>query len=395
MNKTLLAMLILAVFLSTGCHHWGDKGHPGELDITSIPCEKALAGKKWQYQVDAITTLETTLKYTLLDCSSGMSLSSTGILSWTPSEDQVGWNFAAVEVSDGQNEKVQYMEIKVEYPDGSNHAPVITSRPLKEAEIWKQYVYDVNVTDIDGDGFSFALAYKGDDSIQINQATGVITWIPEDSQAGETVRMVVVVSDDADPGQEFTEQDFTVKVVHAEAVPRIVSPAQVSAHAGYQYQYRAVAVDDAGGSIIYYLPIAPDGMTVNSVSGIISWLPGSSDIGNHAVILRASNGENTATQNFMLQVFTDDEPRFTTSPVLNVLENESWSYSPVVEYSGNGSMTFSLEQAPVDMTINSLSGEVEWTPAAESDEFNAIIIAVSDGVVIIRQSFTLQVTRQD
>lgn len=389
------ALAFFSIFLVLGCHHWDEKGYPGDLEITSTPYEHALVGKTWRYQVDAKTTLQTSITFTLIDCSSGMTLSASGMLTWTPEEDQLGWNYAAVEVSDGQNVKTQYMEIDVDYPGETNHPPVITSRPVTEAEAGQQYAYDVNVTDIDDDGVSFELAHKGDESIQINASTGVITWTPGESVIGTGVRVVVVASDDASPGQGFDEQDFTVYVSASPGTPVIYSPAGVSAHAGFSYEYPVVAVDPGGDAITYSLAIAPAGMTVGYASGLVTWNPDNGDMGNHAVILRATDGEYTASQNFTVQVFGPGAPRFNTMPSTVVQENETWTYVPGVEYVGNGSVTLSLETAPSGMSLDAVTDQIEWTPPPGGDAFVPVVVVASDGEAVVRQSFTLRVTSQD
>jgi hypothetical protein len=102
-----------------------------------------------------------------------------------------------------------------------NNPPQIVSLPVIEGQVGKIYSYNVDAEDYDKDTLSYSLkvAPKG---ATINSDTGVITWTPAESQAGNN-SFAVLVSDNAG-GQD--EQAFTVIVSDVNHNPEafIVSP---------------------------------------------------------------------------------------------------------------------------------------------------------------------------
>ncbi|HIE26043.1 TPA: T9SS type A sorting domain-containing protein, partial [Candidatus Poribacteria bacterium] len=102
-----------------------------------------------------------------------------------------------------------------------NNPPQITSQPSLEGQVGKIYSCNVDAEDYDKDVLSYSLkvAPKG---ATIDSATGVITWTPAESQAGNN-SFIVLVQDNAG-GQD--EQAFTVMVSDVNHNPEafIVSP---------------------------------------------------------------------------------------------------------------------------------------------------------------------------
>ena len=65
------------------------------------------------------------------------------------------------------------------------------------------------------------------------------------------------------------------------------------------YQY-LVTANDSG--VTFVLDVAPAGMVVDSVSGVIDWVPGSGQIGDFNITIRATKDAAVATQSYMLSV---------------------------------------------------------------------------------------------
>ena len=99
-----------------------------------------------------------------------------------------------------------------------NNPPVITSTPILEAIEYREYKYQVEATDEDGDNLTFSLAGDYPDNMTINSETGLILWYPgsDDYSSGE---FRVVVSD----GRDSDEQDLHIMVYMDEAEDHIRS----------------------------------------------------------------------------------------------------------------------------------------------------------------------------
>jgi hypothetical protein len=393
-HLVIILMTALTVVLFTGCHHHGEKGRPGYVLITSTPIEMAVVDKTYRYQVDACTTLGTALTYTLENGSVDMQLSGTGMLTWTPDNTSVGWNLVTICVSDSVNEKRQHFKINVLPPDGTNHAPFITSAPIETANAGHLYTYDVNATDIDDDAMTFELGYKEHGDAAIVSNTGGMTWTPTAELAGNSFRFIVVVSDNVQENKKFDEQVFTVAVKKKPAGPVFISLPATSAHVNESYSYQIVVEDPDKDALAYLLAAAPPGMLANSTSGLITWTPAQGHLGNNGVILRVTDGKYTAVQNFTVEVLPADALRFTSTPELTAQEGVEWTYLPEVEgVSENATVLFTLEHGPTGMAVDTEDEKtLKWTPT-EDDKGNkyAVVFTASDGTWAVRQSFVLTV----
>ncbi|KQC11960.1 MAG: hypothetical protein APR54_10310 [Candidatus Cloacimonas sp. SDB] len=82
--------------------------------IQSSPSLNVKLGDTYSYQVDAIDDNDDDLTYSLILAPGGMTInSSTGLISWTPIEAQVGENDVKVKVSDGWHGITQDFTIEV------------------------------------------------------------------------------------------------------------------------------------------------------------------------------------------------------------------------------------------------------------------------------------------
>lgn len=87
-----------------------------------------------------------------------------------------------------------------------NKPPVITSTPVSTAKVGVEYSYNVFATDPNGDDLTYSLlAFP--DGMTINPSTGLISWVPAESQVRQ-YEIEVEVSD----GELSITQNFTVTV---------------------------------------------------------------------------------------------------------------------------------------------------------------------------------------
>ena len=110
-NKKLLLTLstFLIVFLFTGCFLFNSSPV-----IESTPITTAKEGVAYTYDVEATDPNGDTLTYSLTVGPTGMTINSTtGVISWTPTEAQIGANEVVVEVSDGSRSATQSFTITV------------------------------------------------------------------------------------------------------------------------------------------------------------------------------------------------------------------------------------------------------------------------------------------
>jgi Ca2+-binding RTX toxin-like protein len=83
---------------------------------------------------------------------------------------------------------------------------------------------------------------------------------------------------------EANEDFHTFVEAVVNQAPTIVSVPPTTATVAQLYTYEVVAVDpDIGDVLSYILEQAPSGMTIDSSTGLIQWVPAESQVGNHTV----------------------------------------------------------------------------------------------------------------
>ena len=293
-----------------------------------------------------------------------------------------------------ENPKISAIEIL----GASNEQPLITSAPVTTATENQVYSYDVEATDPDPDDtltFSLEVAPAG---ATIDASSGLISWTPSAVQVGVNNFTVRVTDDGA--GALFDEQTFTVTVTDINQPPSITSSPITTAAVGHPYSYDVEATDpDPGDTLTFSLDVAPQGASINSASGLISWTPTAAQLGSNAFIVRVTDdgaGTLFADQNFTVTVTDNQPPTITSTPVTTAIENQPYSYDvEATDPNPGDTLTFSLEMAPAGATIDASSGLISWTPSAAQTGAIDFTVRVTDdgaGALFAEQSFTVTVT---
>jgi len=116
--------------------------------------------------------------------------------------------------------------------------------------------------------------------------------------------------------------------------PDITSVPIITATVGIEYVYDVEASDPNGDILTYSLIVFPDGMTIDSSAGVISWTPIADQIGNCEVSIEVSDEELFATQNFTITVSsgTTTTPNVKLAPSSQTLtQGSQFILSVVVE----------------------------------------------------------------
>lgn len=259
--------------------------------ITSTAVTSASIGTQYTYTVTATDVENDQLTYSLTTFPMGMAINSTtGVITWTPVSGQQGNNNIVVQVSDGNGgTPTQSFTINV-----ANAQPVITTTAITSASIGTQYVYDVNATDADLDTLTYSLT-TFPAGMNINSATGLITWIPTPAQRTSHL----VTAQVTDPYSGSTTQSFNISVGNNN--PVITSSPPTSTLARNPYTYQITASDPDADTLVYSLNQNPLGMTINS--NTLTWNPGFSDLGSHQVEVQVNDSYGGVDiQQFTLQV---------------------------------------------------------------------------------------------
>lgn len=212
-------------------------------------------------------------------------------------------------------------------PIADNQAPIITSTPVTTATVGVIYYYDVEATDPEVDTLTYSLIAKPAGMI-INSVNGLVSWVP-------TAKGNYVVIVEASDGALSDTQSFTVVVKKpyvppcppVNHAPVITSDPVITAEIGVEYIYNVETFDEDGDIITYSLA-TPTGMTINSITGVISWIPCSTQVGDNDVTVEVSDGKKNATQSFVVVV--------EALPIVidGILDLNEWDKATVIDFAG-------------------------------------------------------------
>ncbi|MBI5001016.1 MAG: tandem-95 repeat protein [Euryarchaeota archaeon] len=368
--------------------------------MSSSPTTIAVQGVQYYYDVDAAdpdTPYGDLLTYSLVTSPAGMGINaSTGLISWAPGAAQVGQHTVIVRVADIASAfATQQFTVTV---SNVNDPPSITSAAILSATQGISYSYIVTATDADtafGDPLSFSLT-TCPAGMSIDSASGAISWTPTSTQIGTNSVTVRV----ADSIGASALQQFVVTVANVNDPPSITSAPGLAAAQGDQYFYDVVASDPDkpyGDTLTYSLTTSPAGMAINAATGLISWTPGSAQVGQHTVIVRVADmASSFAAQQFVITVSNiNDPPAITSTPALAATQGIPYAYAasatdPDTPY--GDTLSYSLTTCPAGMAVDPASGAVTWTPANSQVGANSVTLRVADshGLCSLQQ-FTIAV----
>ena len=273
----------------------------------------------------------------------------------------------AIHGSDRGGESFLDLRVICDFPSFNNAAkpPTITSIPPTNVFLGDTLHYTVTAQ---SNNPVDTLVYKLIESplgMTIDSVTGKILWVPSEQQAG--VHGTIVEVKNIYGYKDVQSFNDTVSLF-VNVPPMITSTPRTSGKVGGSYAYTVAATDGNNDRLIYSLPIAPAGMTINSLTGMIGWIPSPANLGTNAVELLVSDPHGASDSQTFSIVIIDSvnlPPHISSTPPSAGIEDGLYAYQ-VEAQDGNAEdiLQFSLIQSPAQMTINSSTGLVQWTPGS-------------------------------
>lgn len=132
------------------------------------------------------------------------------------------------------------------------------------------------------------------------------------------------------------------------------------------FQLRLRATDPDGDPLVFSLPNAPEGMTVDPVTGLIEWLPGPVLLGERQGVVARVADPDGAEDILVFDVLVQNyQPYFLSSPPDAAVRGETLAYPAVARDPDGDPIVFSFSgPAPEGMTLDPDQGLLRWTPAA-------------------------------
>ncbi|WP_417711751.1 Ig-like domain-containing protein, partial [Pseudoalteromonas ardens] len=309
---------------------------------------------------------------------------STGTLSGTPSNDDVGsYQGIVISVTDG-TETVSLTSFDITVSN-TNDAPTISGTPATSVNEDSAYSFTPSASDVDsGDTLTFSIANQPDWA-SFDTQTGTLSGTPANEHVGTTSDIVISVSDGS---ETVALTGFSITVVNTNDAPVISGTPATSVNEDSGYSFVPSASDvDAGDTLTFSVANLPSWASFSTSTGAISGTPGNSDVGVYqGIVVSVSDGTETVSLDaFAITVVNvNDAPVITGTPGTSVNEDSAYSFTPVASDIDGDSLTFSIANKPDWATFDTSTGTLSGTPEnGDVGTSSDIVISVSDGTVSV------------
>ena len=342
-------------------------------------------------------------------CPDGLLVAgSSGLVSWLPSYEQSGSYNPTFTMSDGSTALTISVSITIANTDRAPYfvgAPTQLTIPAGLATRYNLIGQDDDKEDVGKLRFHCVKACPL--GLSIGLASGQIQWLPSYTQNGEYDVTFEVVDSFGLAASAVVH--FTVtKIAHA---PRWISQIAVQGLALHPLTFTLQAMNVDGDPVRYSCQSGcPDGLALDTVSGVVTWTPAAQQHGAFTVTFAASSSpawDQTITKSSttVAQIFVQ---KFSRPPTLQppsdlVVYEAGHLDSSYLSEVGHG-VDFTLlgndpngdplsyicsANCPPGLQVNVDSGEVTWTPAygqakAGDAPYQAVEFAVSNGDFLVK-----------
>lgn len=247
------------------------------------------------------------------------------------------------------------------------------------------------------------------------QGTFAHTFVLQTQALSGSVPLFVV----ADPGgavaeyAEINNRRFALLLVRPlgsppdssdNQAPIVTNFAPTTAVSGQPYLHRAEAVDPEGEEITFSLLFSterrgPDGMTIDSATGLITWLP-EGDAGQYyfTILARDPHG-STGSHGVSLEVLPPGEKRppvFDSRPLAIARSGFLYTYAIAAHDPDGGPITLQLAEAPTSVTLDRTAGVLRWTPAdTDVGEHVVRLVATDDELASTEQQWLIIIHKKE
>lgn len=332
--------------------------------------------------LDIEAGLSDTLTFSLLSGPTGMVVaSSTGALTWSTTDDQVGTHPVSVRVVDAAGAE-DTSSFNVTVTDVAD-APVFTSTPSLAVDQDQSYNYIATTSDADaGAGGEVTVSASLLPTwLTFSSATGTLAGTPRNADVGN--HPVTLVATDG-TGLSTT-QNFTIVVANVNDAPVFTPVANQSGAEGAAIQFSVTATDPDQDplTISYASADLPPAATFDGVT--FRWPTTFDDAGTYTATFTADDGELSATIDVTITVGGSNRaPILDPIADLTIIEGETGAFSASATDPDGDPLTFSaVAVGAPDAFDSGANFDVDtaafsWTPDFESAGTYEILVTVSD-----------------
>jgi hypothetical protein len=267
--------------------------------------------------------------------------------------------------------------------------PAIGDATINELEPW---TLAVTATDDDrpAQTLTYALTNSSAGAV-INPTTGIISWTPSEAQGPSTNQLTVLVTDNGTPNLTVSRSfQMVVNEINTAPNPVLPSPQSVNEETGLHVLATATDSDLPANTWTFALVSGPPGLTV-AQDGAIDWAPTEDQgPGLYTVTVSVTDTNSWAVNEKQLSTtnsFSITVNEFNRPPSLTVPANQVVTEQNPLAVAASATdpdlppnpLTFELVSPPDGMTIDPLTGAINWTPTeAQGPNTYTITVRVTD-----------------
>lgn len=257
-----------------------------------------------------------------------------------------------------------------------NRPPVIDSQPVTTAKAGRNYFYNVDASDPDGDAVQYALVLAPS-GMSIDAVSGEINWVPNAQGSAN----VTVSAADGRGGR--AEQTFAISIAPANLPPSITSTPVTEIAVDSNYVYNVIATDPDGDTLVYRLLDAPTGLRIDAQTGQVTWQPYFA--GTSTVEIQVSDPSGlTAIQQYQVEVsFTDGKRPPVLSQIGDIVAPLGQTTQRVIQANDPEGLPITFRVSPLPlpegMTFHEKTGEFEYRPIEADIGTRTLTFSASDG----------------
>jgi hypothetical protein len=309
----------------------------------------------------------------------------TGALSGTPTNDDVEMAFwVDITVDDGNGgSDSENLSLWV---DNVNDPPVIIPFELEDAVEDQEFFNNFDAEDIDPIGGARTWSMITDaDWLEINSSFGVVRGTPMNKDVGSIWLNVTV--DDGDGGIDWA--NVSISVLNVNDDPVILTEDDVTAKVdeAYSIDYEANDIDPTDDILTWSLNSNASWLEIDTVTGVISGVPDSGDVGNYWVNVTVSDGNGGLDwHNYTLSVIPGEQepnmdPVIITQDVVEAEAGKKYSvdYEATDDRTPIASLRWTMHTDASWLGINETTGVLSGTPAESDIGSYWVNITVGDG----------------
>jgi autotransporter-associated beta strand protein len=328
------------------------------------------------------------------------SISSTGVLTYTPAANANGSATVTVRIRDNggttnsgvDSSAAQTFAITV---SSVNDASTFTSSGVTTGTENAVYTYSITTSDVDGNARTITAPTKPAWLTITDNGDGTATLTGTPLHANTGANSVTIRVND---GTVNTDQTFTITVADVNNASAFTSSGVTTGTENSAYTYNITTSDADGDSRTITAPTKPTWLTLTDNGNGTATLTGTplhANTGVNNVTIRVNDGTVNTDQTFTITVAdVNNASAFTSSGVTTGTENAVYTYNITTSDADGDARTITAPTKPAWLSITDNgngTATLTGTPLNANTGANSVVLRVNDGTVNTDQSFTITV----